>query len=255
MRKKQNEPIVSSFDKSLYAYTDTYRLADHPELLQELFNSRGLKEYLDHFNEMHRDNPTDVYHGVEHAHMTALNCFEGALYTQCTTSEIKVLLVAGLFHDALHSNGNSTEQYNIDYACAALRACHKDVPVNHQLTELELLEALKLIKLTRFPYVTKNLKTSSAKILRDADMMAAYCTDQEKLLRLFNGLLKEINVGISLSFLDENPIKMNGFCKQQLNFSTAMVWNTRWAKLKALTLNWSMCNRNLVESLQASKIV
>lgn len=242
-------PGYSSFDTNLYKYTDSLTLADHTDVTAELFANRGLAEYYELFCTFHKNGPTNVYHGNEHAFMTALNCFEGALYSKCTTSEIKSLLVAGLYHDARHSQGKYSDKYNVELAKSCLMACHAQVPVHHQLKEKELRAAIQAISNTQYPYLVKNVSATECRVLRDADMMATYCADKAKRLGLFMGLLGEINTGRDHRYDESKPLSIPEFCEQQTVFASTMAWNTQWAKMKSSRLNWPLLSRQLIHDL------
>lgn len=242
---------VSAFETSLYAQVDAYTLADHPELIKPLFDLYQLDEYLTVFDHMLKGHRTDVYHGKMHGYMTALNCYEGALYSQCTTSEIKVLLVAGLFHDLRHSCGVQPDSVNIKNAVHALTVLHAAMSPRKRLSDAELRQAQWAIRRTKYPHAAKPLTLVCDKVLRDADMMSAYCADPAVRLNLFTGLHEEQSLYLQQTN-DFELLTLDAFCTQQQRFATAMVWSTYWGKTKAFHLNWQGANRELVAQLQTS---
>jgi hypothetical protein len=253
--RKSNAPLeASQFDTALYEKTDSLTLANHPELASQLFAQRGLTEYYSRFLDLH-PNDSLFYHSQDNAVMTALNCFEGALYSRCSTSEIKVLLVAGLYHDAAHLYGNYPEAHNIANAKACLKKIHlNDVPKHHALTDSELTLAISAIDSTAFPHATKLAKGDVNRILRDADAMTLYCSDKVKKLRLFEGLLFETHTRQSKTTAWDSThgaeMSMATFCEQQEKFAGEIVWNTHWGKMKAFNLNWPQKNKELCFDLK-----
>ena len=222
---------VSHFDAEVNTHLETRTLAHHPELAEELFAAHQLGEYFMVFKYFTRNTPTDVYHGQEHGVLTALNCYEGALHSGCTREETRALLVAGLFHDVGHSCGGQPDEINVQRAKHILTQLHASMDLHARLKDEEMVLCLRAIGATQYPYRTK-LNDAVAKVIRDADMMTPYLPEPVK-LRLLNGLRQEMLMSIE------------GFCQRQLSFSSALVWNTRWAKMKAFERNWPLLNRSL----------
>ncbi len=246
MAKKRTSSSGSNFEGVLYGYTDTHCLADHPELIEELFATRGLSEYFDFYVKDSERYPQDFYHAKAHSFQVALNCFEGGLYSGVSNSEMKVLLVAGLFHDARHSQGTYSDRYNVPTAQDALRVAHQYAPAHHKLSSEELRQAMQAIGCTHYPYV-KNVKETLDKIIRDADMMSMYCKNDDVLLPMFKGLIKEINVQ------REKDMSVAMFCENQATFATGIQWNTQWGKLKSIHKNWPQTSRSLCKKLLEQK--
>ena len=253
--KKTNE-TVSGFEKLLNDSVDSYTLADHPELVPLIFNRLGVEGYYTFFLEHGYNKKPGTYHGLMHSLQTALNCYEGGLYAHLNNSELKTLVVAGLYHDARHSQGMHSDRFNVQEAIRALETAHDFTPEHQRLKKDELAAAIEAIKLTEYPYKAKKTSSTLGRVLRDADMMALYTTDPDDLLDLFLGLINEINLGLARSHMgghDYADMSIDAFCEQQARFVTGLEWNTSWGKLKAFTRNWPQAGRRLNHLLQLAK--
>lgn len=241
------EAPLSEFEKNMYREIDATTLGSHPELLMDIFKRHQVETYLTIFDYFNREKNGNYYHGVTHAYATALNCYEGALYSSCTNKEIRALLVAGLFHDIDHSHGEKTDRQNVNRAKRVLTTLHANMAVHERLKDDELQMALKAITGTCWPYASAPT-TITEKVLRDADLMTPYLPTDTK-LKLFAGLINEI------STTEKRQISVREFCGWQSTFSMSVLWNTRWATLKAVTLDWPRLNREIIRVLQAQQPV
>lgn len=204
----------------------------------DVFQHYRVGGYLFGFDEIQPDEDGPIYHGIMHAYLTALNCLEGAIHAGLGESECRSMIVAGLFHDALHSQGKYNDRHNVIEAVKQLTLVHSRAPEPNKLTDEEFKLAVLAIKKTVFIdgkyYGACNSVYS--KIIRDADMMAVYCTDKEELKNMLLGLYAEINEKRIIFF--EPALTLEEFRKQQLSFLGKVAWNTNWAKLKAVYMNW-----------------
>jgi hypothetical protein len=233
----------------IYTHTDNYNLHNHPELLKELMVAGGLGDYYVKFNERFNErmqvkkiDPTQIYHNKLHSYQVALNCFEGGLYCKIPTSQLKVLLVAALYHDADHSYGATADSVNITNAIRALEEDNKSLPVKKQLYQEELEIAFKIIRKTHFPYKDKAGDNDLFKIIRDADLMSVLTEDKEWRLQLVKGLFNESN-----GFSDKNGLIL--FKEKQEAFVSKIVWNTPWARIKVFKHNLAQKNREVCSAL------
>ena len=228
--------------------TNGYTLADHPEWLREVLAGYRLTDFLDAFDHLTKDLRRGIYHGKAHAYATALNCYEGGVHSACTRTSVRVQLVAGLYHDALHSCGAYSDQVNIPIACKALTTINEAMGLDKRLTVVELAQALQAIRATQYPYAAKKLTSPLDKIVRDADLMVTYLADRVQRKALLMGLLTEKNQS---DYGPDAYTSIDAFCEQQTVFATAVEWGTAWARNKALLLNWPLRTRGLVADLRA----
>ncbi len=233
--------IAMSTKLDLTALNDAvqkFDLANQQQHLVKLFEHYGLVSYLIGFDEVQPDEDGPVYHGIMHSYMTALNCLEGSIHTGLGNSEKRAMLVAGLYHDVLHSRGQFSDNINISVAVKQLEAIHARVPEHLKLKPEELKIAITAIRQSKYlngRYVSSKPSVYGA-ILQDADRMGAYCTNDEELVGMWVGLYNEIDYGRRYNF--EPPLSAEQFMEMQSNFHSSVKWNTKWATVKAMKLNW-----------------
>lgn len=215
-----------------------FDLANQQQHLVKLFEHYNLLSYLIGFDEVQPDEDGPVYHGIMHSYMTALNCLEGAIHTGLGNSEKRAMLVAGLYHDVLHSRGQFSDNINISVAIKQLEEIHARVPLHIKLNDGELKVACTAIRQSKFlngRYYSSKPGVYGA-IMQDADRMGAYCSDDEELVAMWAGLYSEIDQGRSFNF--EPSMSVEHFLEAQTGFHSNIKWNTKWATVKAMKLNW-----------------
>lgn len=250
MSKKQKQAVTSGFASKVEAAVQSYRLAEYPELARQLFADLGLEYFHDYFMEhSFKQQPKDkkAYHSFAHSLQVALNCYEGALYNHLTSREKKMILVAGLYHDANHTQGEQSDASNIHFAVSCLRVANDYAPEHVKFKEDELQLIIETIRLTEYPYKVKAPKSVFAKIIRDADMMSVYTEDIDLLTDLFVGMYCEANaprrwIGESLT-LEE-------FCQRQVEFTSRLGWYTSWGKVKSFRRNYPEAAKRMVHVLR-----
>lgn len=188
------------------------------------------------------------YHNPYHTKLVVLHALEGAIQSGFDPKgkQIRVLLVAALFHDAGHYQGevakagqgylyaSNPDDLNIDEALGEIYKAHYRlgrVSGKELLNEEEMLEARQLIRWTVYPRKPHSEPTLMGKILQDADLMTVYCHDSRVAGWLIKGLYEE--------FKKTKPeLTYSEFDNQQLQFARKVVWNTRWANIKAVQANF-----------------
>lgn len=251
--------MSDKIEAQIAAAIDNQNLANHPELIEHVFSIRGIKPYLDAFNarfdarvEQMKVDPKTIYHNKAHSYQVALNCLEGGMYSGCKTSELKTLLVAGLYHDADHSYGMHTDMVNVPKACKALCEDHKNIDPKYQLSETMLEKSLDLIDHSYFPYKVKKLPDPLIKVIRDADLMTILTSDKKLLLELMNGLHKEMNARNDHAYWDSKYVSKEQFIGKQLVFSYSVDWSSSWGKLKALKQNFLQKGKDVCAAMAAN---
>jgi len=261
-KRRTSEPVLGSVDIALNQAVDTLTLQDHLELVKPLYNRLGLDTYLEYFIEhgqssRARTDHSLAYHDTTHSYQVALNCYEGGLYSGISNKELRVLMVAGLFHDANHTRGKHGDAVNIDNALRCMDAANRMAPEHQRLKPEEFLEARELIKYTEYPYKAKKISSTLGRILRDADMMALYTTDADTLLELFLGLINETMTIWHFTRVGERfqgtQASIDEFWQKQRRFISMMEWNTSWGKIKAFKRNWPYAGRRLQLLLEHAK--
>jgi hypothetical protein len=140
-------------------------------------------------------------------------CYKACIFYRDTLSqrEMRNLLIAALFHDFDHTGKSGPDSVNIGRSIAGL--------VEHLLYEDEasLLEIVKLIKATEYPYTFPAEKlTLSCQIIRDADMSQA----------LTVAWIQQVVFGLSEEW-GKSPLEV---LKMQMPFHQNLQFFTEWAK-------------------------
>jgi HD superfamily phosphodiesterase len=111
---------------------------------------------------------TNLYHNFYHTQCVTTNCYKIAIDTDTyEENDIKILLIAALFHDFNHSGGKlKNDSENVKLAIEGFQKYTKE---SKEDTEF----ICDLIKITEFPYNADNDSKLSIRqqILRDADVM------------------------------------------------------------------------------------
>lgn len=232
-------------------------LSHRKDMLLHIFEILAIKSYFEQFEIIEETfhvrelNAADAYHNKVHSCAVALNCYEGIYSTELPFSkeEKQALMIAALYHDARHTRGDSTDTVNIMRACEALRSAHKQIQKKASAEVIN--KAIALIKLTQFPY-TKNTESPLARILRDADLMMAYEQDHIA-VSLHRGLFNEFNKTCTRDSLPGQHFEY--FVDSNTLFLQKIQWQTRWARNKALLLNYPQRVKELKTLLLKTKEV
>lgn len=229
---------TNEIDSVISEHIKANTLSHRKDMLPHIFEILGIKSYLDQFEVTEYQSTfsqdSQVYHNQIHSHAVALNCYEAMYSTELPFSkeDKQALMIAALYHDAWHTKGHSTDSDNIVRAYGALKVA--DGQIQKKVSPGVFNKAIALIKLTQYPY-TKNTESVPARILRDADLMMAYEEDRIA-TDLLCGLFNESNVARKRDLLPE--AKFKDFVESNTLFLQKIQWQTRWARNKALLLNF-----------------
>lgn len=191
-----------------------------------------------------------TYHNAYHTKLVVMNAIEGALRMGYALEDkmVRVLAIAALFHDANHRQGEPVkgayerfnDVYNIEQAIEQFNRAQLVLGQNkskQRLPDSLYSDVVQLIRCTQYPRRPGQTVTEIGKILLDADLMTMYCEDDKLRNVLIKGLCLEANKRI--------PTEFDEFYETQQAFARSVVWNTRWAELKALKRNWLKLSREL----------
>lgn len=203
----------------------------------------GFERYLEFFLEFNPSNDAP-YHNLYHTYCMVLNCMEGAYHEKLTESEVRIVLVAALFHDFDHTMGKEPDQINIQRALKGLESGHRMAKAQgHALTDDEIDVVRTCIGITKYPYEAEPL-TPLEKIIRDADLMQPYETDKAVLVKQYLGLKAEVQVAKKVTFTNEEFSQgMRAWLDKEV------VWHTDWAKEKADEKDFDEATDRLVSLL------
>lgn len=200
------------------------------EALMARFGLRAFWEYFNLFNPSH-DAP---YHNKYHSYCMVLNCFEGAYHERLRApdhnSDLRALLIGGLFHDFDHSAGEYPDEVNIGRAVRGLQLAQKYAG-RMGLTEGELKLAESLIRITKYPFEVVPVELTE-RIIRDSDLMQLYEEREDQLLRQFQGLKQEMELRLGKKFTTQEYADLGD------KFTAQVTWYTIWATEKIWIRNW-----------------
>lgn len=126
---------------------------------------------------------TAPYHNLFHSFCVASNCYLIAQDEKLDTTQIKELVIAGLFHDFNHSQGKLSDEANVKEAIKQFEKCSKE---DKESTK----RISRIIEVTQYPYVIPNKDLSlQEKIIRDADMLQPF--EKNYIQQVIVGLLME----------------------------------------------------------------
>lgn len=210
----------------------TYKLGDYFSKAVDVAKALNLSQTLAYIKSYHEVlHKEEIYHGLDHSLITFMNAVEGAIETGVSDDELRCVALAALFHDIGHSCGGKSDKYNIQTAREIFNRQRQTLPELLNLTDTDAICVHKCIEATFYPWKPTAKIDTTAKILRDADMMGAYISCPKTLKGLFNGLRNEI-------MISRFPYDVYTFMNDQDRFRTSLVWNTRWAKMKAIRCDW-----------------
>lgn len=192
--------------------------------VEVIFNQYNLLEFLDFFDANNKSNNAP-YHNQYHSYCMVLNCYEGFAVEFSNVQEewVAGLLVGALMHDFNHTAGeSSSDRVNIELALEGLQQAQQFV-VN-KLTDSQYQIAVGVILATEYPY-TRFPENWCERVIRDADLMSAYETDEVRLTAQYKGLWEEIN--------KTRPMTYEDFLDKNSEFLSNIVWQTCWASTKA----------------------
>lgn len=227
-----SKPTESQIDQAIQSYSLSELPAALPVIWDRLNLPMGLLQVpLERPPLKSGQDTPPMYHTKEHAHAVALHAYEGALWNQFDKKQTRAVVLAALFHDALHTQQASNyDDSNIERAVGTLRAHCADFKVNKLYTQEVIDEAVALVKGTKFPH-SKVRPSEPLKVLRDADIMYG----------LYRSTLR-LRVEASLGLFNERVgsyvhTEWSLFIEEQQRFLMTYQWYTSWAGRKAFRLN------------------
>lgn len=163
-------------------------------------------------------NLNNPYHNFRHSLRVLWLCYNACRYyhNELTPRQMRILLVAALFHDFdhpghAHPGEEDPDRINIEIAIAGLR--RYIAPDDRAL----LPEIEAVIEATHYPYkIGGNELDLLGKIIRDADLAQA----------LSPVWIQQIVIGLAQEW-EMKPLEV---LRAQASFLAALPFNTRWAR-------------------------
>lgn len=137
------------------------------------------------------------YHNLYHTLTVVKNIYLISKNEQIEDDKIRLLIIAGIFHDFNHSGGNKkSDKYNIVDAITAYHTYTKE-------TSDDSFFIVKLIAITEYPFLDVELDIYQ-KIIRDAD--AIQFLEDNYLQQNILGLIIELNKScdITIDFIEKS---------------------------------------------------
>lgn len=157
----------------------------------EVFKKLKMEEHLGNLLRDNRSNNAP-YHNLNHTLCVIKNVYYLANQENCTKKETKNLVLAAIYHDFNHSQGEKKDDENIKEAIKSLKKYVEDTE------EIE-----ELIKATQYPYIIEDKDLSNLqKIIRDADLMQTL--EDDFIQQVIIGLSTELKMSVK----DFLPIQM-----------------------------------------------
>ena len=160
------------------------------------------------------NNLYNPYHNFRHMSHVLWLCYKACQYYshELQPRQMRVLLIAALFHDFDHTGRphRGDEDINIEIAISGVRR----YLASDDRALMPEIEAL--IEATHFPYKADSHLDLLGKIIRDADLVQAL--SPVWIQQVVIGLAREAGV---------SPLEM---LKAQSSFLTSLRFNTRWAQ-------------------------
>lgn len=199
-------------------------MEQHYKNVREVFVDNAIKEYFDNYVNHHF---TDLEQALEQKKFifkakSLMLYYEGGLFHNLSTSEMKQLMLYGLF-----KIDNRTKKAQ-EPAVELLQRFHNALPEKRQVSDTVIENVFDLL----LKDMARN-KRDVATITKDAALMELYfCDDSSK-------------ETVEYAIHD----KMNsGYVDRSYSYSTSVdyvhdkllipMWNSRWAKVKSFSRNW-----------------
>lgn len=154
------------------------------------------KKYkLDHYINcliVYNTGNNNPYHNFYHTMTVVKNIFFIGKSMEIDDDKLRLLLIAGIFHDFNHSGGKFPDDYNVTNSIIKFKQFSQESNEDNEFIT-------DVIKCTQFPYdKEKDLSlTDYQKIIRDADLMQSL--EDNYLQQILFGLNKEITGSDTIS--------------------------------------------------------
>jgi HD superfamily phosphodiesterase len=188
----------------------------------DIIKKYNLEPYLKIIITKNNGNYND-YHNIYHIITVVKNTYLIAIDEKISDTDIRLLLIAAMFHDFDHSGGKiKDDAENIKSAIDAFYKYTKESDINNDFV-------VNIIKCTQFPYKEDEILTKYQKIIRDADMLQ--WVEDNFIQQILLGLSKEYGGIISVNSL-ENQIKFMKNTKFFTNFARQKSKNNIYSKIR-----------------------
>jgi len=181
----------------------------------KIFKEYNLDYYLNCLINYNNGN-NNPYHNFYHTITVVKNIYSISNSMKIDENIIRLLLIAGIFHDFDHSGGKFPDDYNITNAIIKFNQFTKESKEDNEFIE-------SIIKCTQFPYnKEKDVSlTDYQKIIRDADVIQW----------LEDNYLQQVVFGLNKEFTTEDVISIKQL-EGQIGFMRSIKIFTEYAQIK-----------------------
>lgn len=228
------ELFAADFNRHLHELT----LMSFEPAADMIAHKLRLDEALELYGEL--DSAKLPYHNRYHTECMVANVFEGAVFTNLSPRWWRSIVAATIAHDAFHTGGHDIDHVNIMRAIEFVKAIiNTFADTSKAFSDEDQKVMLDVVTVTEYPYVRQPI-TLPEMIIRDADLMQVYELDDDKLVNQYRGLKQEIEIQRSKIFTNAE------FAEGCQKFLDGIVWHTKWARDKAVTLDWETKKDRLI---------
>jgi hypothetical protein len=170
------------------------------------------------------------YHNFNHMLRVMYYCNKGCIFHKIEGKRKTNVLLAALFHDFNHSQGEESDEVNVKRAIAGVRDFYENNAMNKNSVNIE--KVVEIIQATQYPYVIEadDLSLEQA-IIRDADLMPTL--DPDWLNNIIVGLMKEMKID-----------NFKTMCEGQVKFHQGIRMCSTWGETMYFK-NWKGVFKNL----------
>lgn len=166
---------------------------------------------------LYNEGNNNPYHNIYHITTMVKNLYFIANDEGIDDKIIRLIIIAGLFHDFNHSGGKfKDDSDNVKIAIEAFKKYSKENDKDNQFI-------INLITITKYPYEKTDNLTLYEKIMRDAVLLQF--TDDNFIQEILFGLNKEMN---------KSDILTVDLLNNQIKFINGSKFYTEYANLKAM---------------------
>lgn len=170
------------------------------------------------------------YHNFNHMLRVMYYCDKGCSYHKIDGKRRTNILLAAIFHDFNHSQGEEKDDVNVIRAIEGVKEFYESNAMNKNSVNID--KVVEIIQATQYPYVinSEDLTLEQA-IIRDADLMPSL--DPDWLNNIIVGLMKEMKIE-----------SFKAMCEGQYKFHQGIKMCSPWGQY-TYAENWNKVFNNL----------
>jgi hypothetical protein len=239
MQISKTTPKQSNIDTALYQHIENYDLLNHGLFITHIFEKYKLIGFFENYIGRQNIEKNDNQYILQIA--LTLNLFEGILYQKIPDAQARPMLVACLNRKPLLASMAYKDRHETLSIYSLIEQENNSLNKRtNKLSEEELMLLKTLLSNCTWPYAKKKISNEAHQLFRDNQVMLAYFKEKETVIDYIKTETNLLNKHLLDTFEERQTLK--SIHAKQLNHSMLIQWNTRWAKMKALHLNWPVKN-------------